>query len=42
MVVNTLVKSGMYLYAVVSSSEAPVHYPHGFDGTLGVNGSAVT
>ena len=42
MVVDTVVKSGMYLYAVVSSSEAPAHYPHGFDGTLGVNGSAVT
>ena len=32
----------MYVYAIVPSSEAPLRYPHGFDGTLGVNGSAVT
>ena len=42
MVMDTVVKNGMYLYAIVPSSEAPVRHPHGFDGTLGVNGSAVT
>jgi hypothetical protein len=42
MVVDTAVKSGLYLYAIVPSSEAPLRHPHGFDGTLGVNGSAVT
>jgi len=41
MAVETVVKSGLYLYAIVPSSEAPLRHPHGVDGTLGINGDAV-
>ena len=41
MVVETVVKSGIYLYAIMSSSEAPLRHPDGLDGALGINGGAI-
>ena len=41
MTVETVVKTGIYLYAVVSSSEGPERHPQGLEGTLGVDGAAI-
>jgi hypothetical protein len=39
---DTFTKCGTYLYAIVSSLEAPLRHPNGLEDTPGINGGSVT